>query len=490
MTTADMGSFNSKSNSAEEKKPDSQSDKLGEKVEQYMEGVGAKAAGANPVSVENLNSWEDELLSDRKNQLALSALTKGDVKQIIQRRSAVIKDSVHIFSDKVETEGTPVTDQKSSGRCWIFAATNVMRTFVQKKYNLDDFQFSQSYLFFYDKLEKANYFLQQIIETSDQELDGRLIQTLLADPVSDGGQWDMIVNLVEKYGVCPHNVYPDAFNATNSRTLNYVVVHKLREYALILRKAIADGRSSESVTSLKEKLVKEIHGILTISLGNPPKPDEEIVWDYYDKNSKYNSVKTTPKNLYKDHVGYDVSEHFSLVHDPRHSYKELYTVDRLGNVVGGKCIEYVNAEIDVLKQAAIKSIKNNEPVFFGSDVGKFSNKEGIMDTNAWDYELAFNTALGLNKEQRLRTGESLMTHAMVLTAVNIVDGKPNKWRVENSWGDSTGHKGYWVMSDDWFNEYVYQVVTAPKYVDKEYVNILKSKKFSTLPRWDPLGSLA
>lgn len=499
MTSGLINSLSGKSKAEKEqdngaKQDGSGSSNISTKVEHYMNqsmvNDHGRASESNPVTLDNLHSWEVQLLSDAKNQLALSALTKGDVKQIIQKRSAVIKDSVHVFSDKVETEGSPVTDQKSSGRCWIFAAMNVLRTFVQKKYNLEEFQFSQSYLFFYDKLEKANYFLQQIIETADQDLDSRLVQTLLAEPVSDGGQWDMIVNLIEKYGVVPHTVYPDAFNASNSGTLNYVVIHKLREHALILRQAISDGYSTESVASIKEELVKEVHGILTLSLGNPPKPDGEIVWDYYDKNSKFNTVTITPQKLYKEYVTFDVAEHFSLIHDPRNPYKELYTVDRLGNVVGGKGIEYVNAEVDVLKQAAIKSIKNNEPVFFGSDVGKFSNKEGIMDTTAWNYELAFNTSLGLSKEERLRTGESQMTHAMVLTGVNIVDGKPTKWRVENSWGDTAGQKGYYVMSDEWFDEYVYQVVTSSKYVSKEYSDILKSKKYTTLPRWDPLGALA
>lgn len=469
-------------------------DALTEKIQQHLklEDGDNSNAEANPLSSTSLKEWSEQVLEDPKNRLALSAISNGDMKQIIKKRDAIVDDSIHVFSHKIDLEGSPVTNQQSSGRCWIFAATNILRTFVQRKYNIEDFQLSQAYLYFYDKLEKSNWFLQQIIETAaaDEDLDSRLVQTLFQDPVSDGGQWDMIVNLVNKYGVVPQSAFPDSWNATHSSGLNYVVVHKLREYGLVLRKAIEDGCSTTQVNALKAKFVKQIHQILTISLGAPPGPNDTIIWEFYDKNKKYHKFETTPLSFAKYHVDYDVSNRFSLIHDPRNDYKKLYTVDRLGNIVGGKDIEYVNATPAVLKRAAIKSIQNNEPVFFGSDVGKFSERTGIMDVNAWDYELAFNTKLGLNKAEQLRVGESAMTHAMVLTAVNIENGKPTKWRVENSWGDAAGNKGYMIMTDDWFDEYVYQVVTHPKYVEKEYTDIWKSKEYNVLPRWDPLGALA
>lgn len=353
-------------------------------------------------------------------------------------------------------------------------------------------ELSQAYLFFYDKLEKSNFFLQNIIETADLDLTSELVKTLLSDPVSDGGQWDMMVNLVEKYGLIPQSVFPDAFNASNSGKLDYIVVNKLREYALLLRKAKnTEGASISSLNVLKERFVQEIFNILAISLGAPPKPTETFTWEYVDANGKAHSVTTTPLNFYKQIVKFDAPGHFSLIHDSRNDYNKLYTVDRLNNMVGGKPIEYVNLPIDALKQAAIASIKNNEPVFFGSDVGQFSDtKSGVMDTKAWDYELAFNTKLSMNKADRVRVGSSQMTHAMVLTAVNIVDGKPTKWKVMNSWGADVGDKGYMTMSDEWFDEYVYQVVTSSAYVDKKVTEIWKSKDFTVLPLWDPFGSLA
>ncbi|CAN6671658.1 cysteine proteinase 1, mitochondrial [Trichomonascus vanleenenianus] len=465
-------------------------DELTERLAAYLTLDDRVSGESNPLTAENLTRWQRKLLEDPKNRLALSAVTNTDVKGIIRQRPAVIDDAVHVFSDKVELEGSPITNQQQSGRCWIFASTNVLRTYVQRKYNVENFQLSQAYLFFYDKLEKSNYFLQQILETADEELDSRLVQTLLQDPVSDGGQWDMIVNLVNKYGLVPRDIFPDSYNALHSGTLNYVVVHKLREFALVLRK-VAKSSSAAALSSLKEKFVREIHDILVISLGQPPSTDEAFVWKFYDRNGKFHSVKSTPLEFAKSHVEYDVDSHFSLIHDPRNAFKTPFTVDRLGNIVEGKRIEYVNAEISVLKSAAIRAIKNNEPVFFGSDVGKFSDSEsGVMDTRVWDYELAFNTKLGLTKSERLRTAESAMTHAMVLTAVDIVDGKPTRWRVENSWGATAGDKGYFIMTDEWFDEYVFQVVTSARYVDKEYVDVWKKGEYVTLPRWDPLGALA
>lgn len=334
--------------------------------------------------------------------------------------------------------------------------------------------------------------MQNIIETAELDLESELIKSLLADPVSDGGQWDMMVNLVEKYGLIPQTIFPDAFNAANSGKLDYIVVNKLREYALLLRKAkTSEGASIASLNTLKERFVREIFNILAISLGSPPKADELFTWEYSDATGKAHSITTTPLDFYKSIVKFDATGHFSIIHDPRNSYDKLYTVDRLNNMVGGKPIEYVNVPINDLKEAAIASIKNNEPVFFGSDVGQFSDsRSGIMDTKAWDYKLAFNTSLGMNKADRVRVGSSQMTHAMVLTGVHIVDGKPTKWKVMNSWGADVGDKGYMTMSDEWFDEYVYQVVTSSAYVDKKVTEIWESKDFTVLPRWDPFGSLA
>lgn len=456
-----------------------------------------KPSSANPIDGVNVKAWQRKVLSQPKNRLAMAAITNDeDITKIVKNTERFAEMITNEFSYKIDLEGSPITNQKSSGRCWLFASTNVFRVQVQKRLNIAELELSQAHLYFYDQLEKANYFLQNVIETANQPLNSQLVQTLFKEPVSDGGQWDMVVNLVEKYGLVPHTLYPDSAQAVSTAQVDGFVVNKLREYGLALREMtkaseIPADELADALNAAKEKYVQEIHAILIIALGKPIGPDEKFSWEYSDSNKKYHRVSCTPLEFYKNYVQVNATEYYSLIHDPRNPVQRLYTVDRLGNIVGGKGIEYVNAEVDVLKQAAIRSIQNSEPVFFGSDVGKFSERtEGVMDTLSWDYELAFNTSLGMTKAQRLETGSSAMTHAMVLTGVTLVDGKPTKWRVENSWGPDSGIKGYYVMSDEWFNEYVYQVVTHPRYVDKTYTDIWKKKRFTTLPRWDPLGALA
>jgi bleomycin hydrolase len=364
---------------------------------------------------------------------------------VLTQRTAVISDTQN-FNIKIPHEGSPVTNQRNSGRCWLFATTNVFRIALMQRYNLGSFELSQSYLFFYDKLEKANYFLENVLETIDEPLDGRLVQALLSGPVSDGGQWDMAANIVRKYGLVPQSLYPDSYNAMSSGAMDSLVTALLREDALRLRALAASiHATSDDIAAAKEKMLREIHLILTLMLGPPPSPKEEFTWEYNDKDGKFNSVKMTPK-AFADQLsdaktvrackGTDVHKLFSLVNDPRNEYNTLLTVNRLGNVWGGRPITYVNVSMEVMKQACIATLKSGIPIFFGSDVGKNSNSTtGIMDTKLIDYEAGFNVRLGMTKAERLQVGESAMTHAMVLTAVHVLDGKSVRWRVENSWSE-------------------------------------------------------
>ncbi|KAK5065254.1 hypothetical protein LTR84_001092 [Exophiala bonariae] len=450
------------------------------------------------LSVKTAEAWEKELLSDPKNRFALNALLSNDIRTIVANKVAT-KSDTQTFNVKIPFEGSPVTNQRSSGRCWLFATTNVLRVPIMKKYNLKEFELSQAYLFFWDKLEKANWFLEQIIDTADQDLDSRLIQELLGAPVNDGGQWDMAANLVTKYGLVPQKLYPDSYNAMNSGPLNSILTTKLREDALALRALVnKPSVKKSSIIATKAKFIQEVHLVLTLLLGPPPKPDEKFTWEYYDANEKYYSVSKTPLELAKDisspsvvrSLNANVSELFSLVNDPRNKYNQLLTVNRLGNVVGGRPITYVNVDMATIKKATIAMLRAGLPVFFGSDVGKFSNSQsGIMDTALYDYGLAFNISLNLSKSQRLKARESAMTHAMVLTAVQVEEGKSVRWRVQNSWGESAGEKGFFVMTDKWMDEFVYQVVVDPGFVSKEIKDILKSEPLE-LPLWDPMGALA
>lgn len=452
-----------------------------------------KSKSSDPISVDKLYEWRDLLLSDPKNQLALNALSGNDITKVIAKPSHIDEHNQDLFNVAVKYAGNPITDQKSSGRCWLFASTNVFKESVKRKWNLETFELSQNYLYFYDKLEKSNWFLNRILDSADEDLDSRLVQYLLSLPENDGGQWDMVVNLVTRYGLVPKTAYNDSFSSLSSSKLNYLVNNKLREFALILRKLKSESEKHVEGTSIettKEAMMREIFNILALTLGVPPKPDQQITWEYKDKDGKFGRVETTPLGFYKDVVGFDAASHFSLIHDPRNT-EGLYTVDQLGNIEGGKPIEYVNTSISNLKAAAIAMLKADRPVFFGSDVGKFGDTElGFLDVGAWDYKLAFGTAMNITKKQRLQTGSSQMTHAMVLTGVHLEGGKPTRWRVENSWGEYGSHKGYYVMTDAWFDEYVFQVVTSEKYAEPKLTKIWKDKQFKVLPYYDPMGALA
>ncbi|GAA5859071.1 hypothetical protein JCM8547_003991 [Rhodosporidiobolus lusitaniae] len=459
----------------------------------------------------NLAAWGESFESNPKHRLASTVLSKANfTEQLVSRKAQ--RQVPQVFNVALSTEGNPVTNQKSSGRCWLFASTNYLRILMARKYDLDEFQLSQSYLFFVDSLSKANYFLEQMLDLApDHELDDRLVQHLMSDPEGDGGQWSMIVNLFETFGLCPQQVFPESANSSATGKLDALLTAKLREYALELRSlyeqalhtlSALDGKSLEEKKALavmsarkrKEEQMSEVYRILAIALGQPPKPDDDITWEYYSKSDKkYHKVVTTPLEFYRKYCLVDVSTHLSLVNDPRHAYSTVLEVERLGNVWGGQKIKYINTDIDVLKQTAIKLLKSDVPVWFGCDVGKFSSSTlGIMDTELYDLDQGFGITLGMNKADRLRTGESMMTHAMLLHSVHIDEktGKPTRWRVENSWGVDACDKGYMVMSDEWFTQFVYQIAADRKVIPKDLLDVFDKQESIKLPPWDPMGTLA
>lgn len=464
------------------------------------------------LTVGELSRWQEQLLRDPKHRLAVGAFTKASPRDVLASAAVRARDQ-QAFSVRVPLEGAPVTNQRSSGRCWLFASTNVFRVALMRRHGLDRFELSQAYLFFWDKLEKSNWFLEQVLDTAGEPLDGRLVQHMLREPLSDGGQWDMVCNLVDKYGLVPQALYPDSWNAMNSGVLNSIVMSKLREDALVLRDMVArDGVTAEMVGDRKAEMVREIHTILTLTLGPPPECGKEFVWDFVDKDGKARTVRATPRAFARDideaKIGgallgakgparitrQGIDEMLSLVHDPRHEPFTHLSVDRLGNIVGGRGVSYVNVDMATLKHACVKQLEAGIPVFFGCDVGKFSDRDaGIMDLDLFDYEVGFGIPmLGRGPEkkaERLRSGESQMTHAMVLTAVHVEDGKPVRWRVQNSWGETPGDKGWFVMSDTWMDEFTYQAVIDPRFVDSKVRDVL-NKEPVLLPLWDPMGSLA
>ncbi|QIW97296.1 hypothetical protein AMS68_002814 [Peltaster fructicola] len=445
------------------------------------------AGNSTAVSASRTNQYIKAILQDSKNRLGLSALSTHAISDVLKRPSTIVRDT-QAFNVAIPHEGTPVTNQRSSGRCWIFAATNVFRIAIMQKYNIEQFELSQAYLFFWDKVEKSNYFLEQILAYSDEkDSTGRLLAELNKAPVGDGGQWDMIVNLVSKYGILPQTLYPDSFSAMNSSVMDSLITTKLREAGLVLNSLKATS-SRDKILAYKESVLQDIIRILTLTLGPPPAADESFSWEFYDKNKKLKTVSITPLEFA---ATTEVTKFISLVNDPRHDYMRLMTVSNLGNVFDGRPVTYVNVHGDVLRAACIAMLKKGLPVWFGSDVGKQSDSQkGIMDTDLVDYELGFNVRLGMTKAQRLSTSESAMTHAMVLTAVHLdKNGKPIRWRVENSWSEDAGTKGYFVMSDHWMDEFFYQAVVEPSVVDQDVKDVLKQDPL-VLPLWDPMGALA
>ncbi|HBM80699.1 MAG TPA: aminopeptidase [Clostridiaceae bacterium] len=434
-----------------------------------------------------LESCSENFNNIPQNRLMMNAVIKVGIDEASISNQSII-DNQFTFSNEIGTG--KVANQKLSGRCWMFAGLNLLRQRIIEKYNIKDFELSQCYTMFWDKLEKSNYFLESIIDTLEKPLDSRLVMWLLSNPIQDGGQWDMFANIVEKYGVLPKYMMPETFHSSSSSKMNSLLALKLRQGALTLRKLHEGGASVESIRNEKEKILGEVYNMLCCFLGEPPK---KFDFEYKDADGKFHRRENlTPLKFYSEFVDINIRDYVSIINAPTadKKFNTAYTVAYLGNVKGGKDIKYLNVDVDTLKELAIKQLQDNQTVWFGCDVGKLSDQTmGIMDDALYNYDDVLGTNLELSKGERLDYGESCLTHAMVLTGVNIYDGKPNRWKVENSWGDGKGDKGYFVMSDSWFEKFTYQIVTNKKYLPKELSKAYE-KEPQVLNPWDPMGSLA
>lgn len=417
-----------------------------------------------------------------------NAVTHNGIHASLETRKSAVENTP-VFS--LDLTKDKVTNQKASGRCWMFAALNTFRHKMISSFQLEDFELSQAHTFFWDKYEKSNWFLEQVIATADQELASRKVAFLLQTPQQDGGQWDMVVSLFEKYGVVPKSVYPESISSSNSRELNTYLNKLLRQDAQILRDLIHSGADSEVVASKKQALLQEIFNFLAISLGLPPR---EFDFAYRDKDNQFHSESgLTPQSFYKKYVDLQLDDYVSIINAPTTDkpYGKSYTVDMLGNVVGSRPVRYLNVPMDRLKELAIAQMKAGETVWFGSDVGQVSNrKAGILATDVYDFEASMDIHLTQDKAGRLDYAESLMTHAMVLTGVDLDEaGQSRKWKVENSWGDKVGTDGYFVASDAWMDEYTYQIVVRKEFLTPDELAAYEAEPIVLAP-WDPMGALA
>ena len=440
------------------------------------------------ISQEQLQNFQADLDKREGHEVNERAVTKNGILSVsADYRSEVAMDRV--FSIDIDTG--KVADQKRSGRCWMFAALNTMRHSMREKLHMkDDFELSQNYTFFWDKLEKSNYFLENVLQTAELPTSDRKVAWLMQTPQQDGGQWDMLVALIQKYGVVPQTVMPETFNSSNSTEINKQLNLKLRKDAVELRELVAANKSDADIQKTKEKMLTEIYRMLAFTFGEPP---ANFDFEYRDTDNNYHRIENiTPQEFFNKYVGWNLDDYVSIINAPTADkpFNHMYTVEMLGNVLGGRQVRHLNLDMQTFRKVAIEQLKHGESVWFGSDVGQESDrKKGIMDTNLYHQDELFDVDFSMSKAERLDYGESMMTHAMVLTGVDLVDGQPTKWKVENSWGDKVGEKGFFVMSDDWMEEFCYQIVVNKKYLPKDLQEILKEEPTMLAP-WDPMGALA
>jgi bleomycin hydrolase len=419
--------------------------------------------------------------STAAQRAAMNALTANDLQKLVLNRELVNQHN-EVFNVKIEVKG--ITNQKSTGRCWMFAGLNLMRPTARQKFNLENFEFSQNYLFFYDKLEKANFFLEFIIETRKRAIDDRELQELLDQPIGDGGWWNYVVNLIEKYGVAPKELMPETENSSKSNRLNKILGNLLRQDAADLRSLSHQGKSVAQLRELKLEMMKKVYQLLVIHLGIPP---EEFNWRYEDKDKKIFEQVYTPISFYNQAVGFDLKKYVTLFDHSVHPYNRHYQVNFRRNFADLSDMDFLNIEISQLKEFALKSLLNNEPVWFAADVGwQMERENGIMAEGIYDYESLLDLTFHMSKAERIAYRASSANHAMALVGADTSGGKVNKWWVENSWGSETGDKGYWSMYDSWFDRYVFTIIIHEKYLPAEVLDLLKTKP-TILPSWDPLA---
>jgi len=412
----------------------------------------------------------------------INAVTKnGITKSAFDRTNAGKTD--HFFKYRVDVKG--ITNQKSSGRCWMFTSMNMIRPKIIKNLNLSGFEFSTNYLFFWDQFEKSNFTLQNFIDTRNKKFDDKRVEILFKSPIGDGGVWSMFADISQKYGLVPKEVMPETYNSEKTSTMRKFLKRKLREGGLTIRTAHKNKKSVSELEQIKINILKDIYRILVVSLGEPP---VEFQWRYKSKDNKISELKTyTPLSFFKKYAESQFENYVMLMDDPTRPYYKLYEIENDRDLYEGKNWKYINLPADQIKKYAIASIKANEAMYFSCDVGKqLDRKKGVLSLDNYDYESLFGVKFGMSKKERILTRESGSSHGMALVGVDInAEGKPVQWLLENSWGKTSGHNGYLTMTDKWFDEYMFRIVVLKKFVDKKTLELLKSE-VEMLPPWDPM----
>ena len=432
------------------------------------------ASAEGGISAEMLSEISKGYVGDAKDKAIKNALFGTSIATLsVNSENAAMIDTD--FTYRVKTKG--ITDQQSSGRCWLFTGLNVLRAKMIDKYDLPGMEFSQNYLFFYDQLEKANLFLQGVIDTKDLPFEDRKVDWLFSNPLSDGGQFTGVSNLIIKYGLVPSDAMPETYQSNNTSNMATLLKLKLREDGLDLRQAASEGASARKLQQMKVAQLSEIYRMLVLCLGEPVKEFE------------YEGKTYTPKSFYNEFIGEDLENNYVMImNDPCREYGKVYEIDYDRHVYDGHNWLYINLPVERIKEMAIASIKDNTAMYFSCDVAKFLDRgKGVMDIANFDYESLMGVSFGMDKKERVQTHASGSSHAMTLIAVDVCEetGAPEKWMVENSWGPASGYKGCLIMTDEWFNEYMFRLVVEKKYVPADVLEMLNQKP-ELLPAWDPM----
>ncbi len=421
--------------------------------------------------------------SDPSTKALTNAISNNDVKNLaLNRQNLGTID--HNFTYKADVKG--ITDQKSSGRCWMFTSLNVMRPMVIEKYKLSGFEFSQSYLYFWDMLEKANLFLEATTKYAGKPMDDKYVEWLFKSPIGDGGVWSSFTNLATKYGLVPKEIMPETNTSENTRQLNYILEYQLRQAGLEIRDMVAQKSKAQAIEDKKNEVLGNIYRILALNLGEPP---VNFNYRFVDKDKNIGETKNyTPVSFMNEVLGNpDFTQYIMLMNDPSREYYKMYEIDYDRNVMEGRNWLYLNLPADSLKKFALASLKAKTPMYASCDVAQQMNsKAGFSDVNNYDYASLYGVPFKMDKAQRIKTFESGSTHGMALVAVDADStGKTFKWQFENSWGASSGNNGYLTFTDQWFTEYMFRTVVLKQFISESTLKLLEQKAI-LLPPWDPM----
>lgn len=437
------------------------------------------------INPNDLKTIRSDFLDTQRFRVTQNAVMKNGIKKAITNERTIENSS---FNFSVDVDSNKVMNQKHSGRCWMFSGLNFVRFLIEKKHNLKDMELSPDYLFFYDKLERGNYFYNNIVKTAAKPLSDREVMFLLATPQEDGGDWPLLTNLIEKYGLVPNELMPETTPAWNTTEINQMYNRKLDKDAMKLRDLVNSNASDTKIKSVIRQLNQENYRVLSICFGTPP---EKFTYEYRDKNKKYHTTgEVTPLEFYKKFADINLDDYVELMNLPGGGYKynQTYGIELCNNVVGGRNIRYLNVPMHDMRRMVIDQLKDDEPVWFACDVlQEWNNPAGLLSLKVYDWKRSFGISLGKDKATRVQYRESMPTHAMLICGVDLHDNEPTKWKVQNSWGDKPGHKGYFIMDNSWMDQYTYNTVVNKKYLtDTERAAYEKAE--INLPYWTAMLS--